>query len=134
VYGFGEHKTPKPFISACDKFIYTEILTCKEAEGAVDKRPKRMSTNDLKGDTTLVNMLRAAVEATMDETGWAFLGSVGQHIANQASEFDPRNFGYTKLMEIIKEIKLFDMSERPSEKAPNIKHIYVKDKRYKPSE
>jgi uncharacterized LabA/DUF88 family protein len=132
VYGFGEHKTPKPFINACDKFVYTEILLCKD-DDVSDNKIKRMATNELKGDTSLVNLLRNAVEATIDESGWAYLGSVGQQIMNQSSEFDPRNYGYRKLMDIIKEIKLFEISERISEKNTSIKHIYIRDKRYKPS-
>jgi uncharacterized LabA/DUF88 family protein len=135
VYGFGEHKTPKPFISACDKFIYTEILRHHESSDQPNSTPpKRVATNELKGDTALVNLLRNAVEATMDESGWAYLASVGQHIANHAPEFDPRNWGYTKLAGLVKEIGLFTVDERPVEKNPNIKQVYVKDKRYKGAE
>ncbi len=130
VYGFGERKTPKPFISACDKFIFTDILKSEDSD-TTEKPPKRFTSNDLKGNTTLVNLLRNAVAATMDESGWAYLGAVGQHIANHAPEFDPRNYGYTKLTEIIREIKLFQIDERQGDKAPNIKQIYVRDKRYK---
>ena len=129
VYGFGERKTPKPFISACDKFIYTEIL--KETE--VENKPKKHTTKELKGNTSLVNLLRAAVSASMDENGWSFLGTVGQHINNQSPEFDPRNYGYTKLREIIKAIALFEIEERKDDKAPNIKQVYIRDKRNKKS-
>ena len=134
VYGFGEKKTPKPFISACDKFIYTEILKSIDDDDDDDsngKQVKRLSTKDLKGNTTLVNLLRKAVNATVDDTGWAYLGSVGQHIANHASEFDPRNYGYSKLMDIVRQIDLFSIDERSDEKAPNVKHIYIRDKRKK---
>lgn len=127
VYGFGERKTPKPFISACDKFIYTEILR----EIAVETTQKKHTTKELKGNTSLVNLLRSAVSASTDETGWAFLGAVGQHISNQAPEFDPRNYGFTKLREIIKAIQLFEIEERKDEKAPNIKQIYIRDGRKK---
>ena len=136
VYGFGEKKTPKPFISACDKFIYTEILKFQD-EDDDDEAPgkpqptARLNTKALKGDTTLVNLLRNAVSSTMDDAGWSYLGAVGQHISNHAPEFDPRNYGYSKLKDIIKQIQLFDIDERQLEKAPQIKQIYVRDRRNK---
>ena len=111
------------------KFIYTEIL--KETE--VENKPKKHTTKELKGNTSLVNLLRAAVSASMDENGWSFLGTVGQHINNQSPEFDPRNYGYTKLREIIKAIALFEIEERKDDKAPNIKQVYIRDKRNKKS-
>lgn len=127
VYGFGEKKTPKPFISACDKFIYTEILK----EETVESAPKRRTTKELKGDTTLVNLLRGAVYSSSDENGWSFLGTVGQHINSQSPEFDPRNYGFTKLKDLVKTIQLFEIDERKDEKGRNIKQIYVRDKRHK---
>ena len=126
VYGFGEKKTPKPFVGACDKFIFTEILRKEEVETI--KRKK--SAQALKRDTKLVNLLRNAVDASADDSGWAYLANVGQNIANQAPEFDPRNYGYKKLGELIAASKLFDIDERSSSNSP-IKAIYVKDKRKK---
>jgi uncharacterized LabA/DUF88 family protein len=135
VYGFGEKKTPQPFISACDRFIYTEILksSVDDSDDDTNKPVKRMTTKDLKGDTKLVNMLRTAVDANMDDSGWAYLGSVGQHIANHAPEFDPRNYGYSKLTDVIRQIQLFQIDERSDEKAPHVKQIYIRDKRNKPT-
>lgn len=130
VYGFGEKKTPKPFVEACDKFIYTEILR-KEDEETADISKKK-STNDLKRDTRLVNLFRNAVEDSADESGWAYLGNVGQNIANKSSEFDPRNYGYKKLAELIDAIKLFEIDERSTDNAPG-KAIYIRDKRRKTS-
>ncbi len=128
VYGFGEKKTPKPFVEACDKFIYTDILR-KEDEEPFEVK-KRKNTNILKRDTRLVNLLRNAVEDSADESGWAYMGNVGQNIANKSSEFDPRNYGYKKLGELITAIKLFDIDERSSDNAPG-KAIYIRDKRRK---
>lgn len=128
VYGFGENKTPKPFVEACDKFIYTEILR-KTDEETVEPSPKQ-PTNELKRNTKLVNLLRNAVEDSADDSGWAYLGNVGQNITNKSSEFDPRNYGYKKLGELINAIKLFDIDERSSENAPG-KAIYIRDKRRK---
>jgi uncharacterized LabA/DUF88 family protein len=127
VYGFGEQKTPSAFVSACDKFIYTEVLRAKtdESEAIVKK-----SSNELKQDTKLVSLLRNAVEASSDESGWAQLGPVGSNIAKQSSEFDPRNYGYGKLGELVSATKLFDLEERQVG-ATNSKALYVRDKRKK---
>ena len=93
VYGFGEKKTPKPFVSACDKFIFTEVLRSKDD---YSEKIKRKTTNELKKDTKLVNLLRNAVEASSDDSGWAHLASMGSNVAKQAPEFDPRNLNRPK--------------------------------------
>ncbi|HUV59093.1 MAG TPA: NYN domain-containing protein [Desulfatiglandales bacterium] len=127
VYGFGEKKTPEPFVSACDKFIYTEVLTSKEDDTL---SIKRKSTNALKQDTKLVNLLRNAVEASSDDSGWAHLAPMGSTIAKQAPEFDPRNYGYKKLGELLAATKLFQIEERAVGDGPS-KAVYLKDKRKK---
>lgn len=123
VYGIGEKKTPKAFVSACDKFIYTEVIRIKE-----DSRPavKLKSANELKGDTQLVSLLRTALEAASDETGWAQLGAVGSNIAKQAPEFDPRNYGYSKLGELAAATQLFEIDERVQSDGHS-RSIYVRD-------
>ena len=126
VYGFGELKTPKAFVGACDKFTFTEIL--RKDEPTVSSQKK--STKELKGDTRLVNLLKNAVEDSADEDGWAYLANVGQNIANQAPEFDPRNYGYKKLGELIGAVQLFDKDERVSSSSQD-KLIYIRDKRKK---
>ncbi len=127
VYGFGEKKTPEPFVSACDKFIYTEVLITKEDDHL---SIIRKSTIELKQDTKLVNLLRNAVEASSDESGWSHLAPVGSNIAKQAPDFDPRNYGYTKLGELVAAAKLFDIEERPVGDGHS-KSVYIKDKRKK---
>jgi len=127
VYGFGERKTPKPFVSACNKFIFTEVLSSQEnAEPAVKKK----SAIELKRDTKLVTLFRTAIEAASDDTGWAHLGAVGSNIAKQAPEFDPRNYGYKKLGELATIIKLFDVDERVQSDGQS-RAIYIRDKRKK---
>lgn len=111
VYGFGEKKTPSAFVSACDKFIYTEVLRATSGDETAELVKK--TTNELKQDAKLVGALRKAVDASSDESDWAQLGPVGSHIANQLSNFDPRNYGYVKLGELVKATKLFDIEERP---------------------
>jgi uncharacterized LabA/DUF88 family protein len=127
VYGFGEQKTPSSFVSACDKFIYTEVLRVKtdESEPIVKK-----SSAALKQDTRLVSLLRNAVEASSDESGWAHLAPVGSNIAKQSPEFDPRNYGYRKLGDLVSATKLFDIDERQIG-ATNSKALYIRDKRKK---
>ncbi|OGP85695.1 MAG: Maebl [Deltaproteobacteria bacterium RBG_16_54_11] len=127
VYGFGEKKTPEPFVSACDKFIYTEVLITKEDDHL---SITRKSTNELKQDTKLVNLLRNAVEASSDESGWSHLAPMGSNIAKQAPDFDPRNYGYTKLGELVAATRLFEIEERPVGDGHS-KSVYIKDKRKK---
>jgi hypothetical protein len=129
VYGFGEQKTPQAFVGACDRFIFTEILR-KEAEKDEGSAPRRKSLRELKSDSRLVTLLRNAVEDSADETGWANLGTVGQNVANKAPEFDPRNYGYKKLGELVRAVDIFTIDERSSENSP-AKQIYVRDKRRK---
>ncbi len=112
VYGFGEKKTPKPFMAACSQFIFTEKLMSNTAHSTeytdVMEAPVRKSGKEMRADTWLVNVLRTAVEQTMDEQGWANLADVGQYINNSTS-FSPINFGYKKLSNLIDEIDLFDI-------------------------
>ena len=127
VYGFGEKKTPSPFVSACDKFVYTEVLRAKVDEGeAIAKK----TASELKQDTKLVTLLRNAVDASSDDSGWANLGPVGSKIAKQSPEFDPRNYGYGKLGELVKATKLFEIEERRIGDT-NSKSLFIKDKRTK---
>ncbi|MFE5793670.1 NYN domain-containing protein [Streptomyces sp. NPDC056503] len=127
VYGFGERKTPQPFVAACDKFIYIENL--KSSTAPVEARPvERATTARLKGDTSLVNLLRHAVEAASDDDGWAHLASVGHIITKQRSDFDSRTYGYTKLSDLLTAIALFELDRRtPGEGKDTV--IYVRDKR-----
>ncbi len=111
VYGFGERKTPAPFVSACDKFIYTEILlAAKDDEDGSTLKPR--TTAQLKQDRRLVALLRNAAEAASDDAGWAQLGTLGSTIAKQVPEFDARNYGYRKLSELVAASGLFDIEKR----------------------
>jgi uncharacterized LabA/DUF88 family protein len=122
VYGFGERKTPEPFRTACDKFIYTEVLA-GTTEAETEAAPKQRSAKELRGDSHLMNLLRGAIEAASDDTGWAGLGPIGSIINKQSPDFDSRNYGYAKLSGLIKGIGLFDTEERH---IGNGKHIYVR--------
>jgi len=128
VFGFGEKKTPKPFMAACSQFIFTEKLMTTAIknhhnEEVVVATPLRKSSLEMRQDTWLVNVLRNAVDQTMDEYGWANLADLGTYINNSTS-FSPINFGYKKLSNLIKEIDLFD-----TEFDKNTKQMRIKDKR-----
>ncbi|NMQ18160.1 NYN domain-containing protein [Candidatus Competibacter phosphatis] len=122
VYGFGEEKTPKAFVSACDKFIFTKVLLTEENP---DTAIHKQETKKLKGDTKLVNLFRNALEAASDDSGWAHLGAVGHHIAKQVPEFDSRNYGYKKLVDLVSAITLFEIDRRSQGT------VYIRDKRSK---
>ena len=136
VYGFGEHKTPKSFTAACDKFIYIENLQFTEdvadvvADGTVAKpaRPAPAKAAQLKGDAALVSLLRNAVEAASDDDGWAPLAAVGNIITNQRPDFDSRSYGYAKLSDLITAMTLFDV-ERKTPADGKQALMYAREKR-----
>ena len=126
VYGFGEKKTPEPFRTACDKFIYTEVLAATDATSTeAEAAPKKRTAKELRGDSRLMNLLRGAIEAASDDTGWASLGVVGSIINKQSPDFDSRNYGYSKLSGLIGGLGLFDTEERH---IGNGKHLYVRSR------
>ena len=122
VYGFGEQKTPEPFVAACDKFVFTEVLR----QDAGTDAPTRKSAKELKRDAKLVALLRGAVDTAADDAGWAGMGAVGTAIAKRSPEFDSRNYGYAKLSGLLKALGLFVVEERPIGTGPH-KALYVRD-------
>jgi len=124
VYGFGEKKTPRPFVDACSTFIYTEnLVTKKEDKADSSHQPVKKSKNDLRKDTSLVKLLRTAVEQTSDDDGWADMSKIGSYISNNSS-FSSINYGYKKLGDLIRVSELFDIEMRKDGKA-----MYIKDMR-----
>ena len=131
VIGIGEKKTLTPFITACDKFIYLEILKVDE-KAVTDKQNKSPKNNPPETnkslnqvDKGLIKLLSNSITDLADENGWAFLGDLGNLILKKQPDFDPRNYGFTKMLSLIKSIHKFDVDERESGKN-NIKHVYVK--------
>ncbi|WP_345781859.1 NYN domain-containing protein [Stenotrophomonas sp. HITSZ_GD] len=110
VYGFGEKKTPEPFVNACSKFTYVEALGAPLAADDVSSAAAPKDGKALRGDTRLVQLLRGAVDSAADDDGWAHLGAVGKQVANQAS-FDSRNYGYRKLSDLIRATDLFEVRQ-----------------------
>jgi uncharacterized LabA/DUF88 family protein len=131
VYGFGEKKTPRAFVSVCDKFVYTEILRDIQEESDEDEaRPAARPRKDFKVDRKLLKLLRDAVEDLADESGWAYLGGVGQKINNRSSEFDPRNYGFKKLGDLFRAVPQFETEERPQENGSG-RQVYIRWKKRK---
>ncbi len=118
VIGIGEKKTPNPFIVACDKFIYLEILTpAIEADAKIvagkSKRETKPAAETLKKvDRDTINLISSTITALADDSGWAFLGDIGNLILKKQPDFDPRNFGFGKLAPLIKSIGKFEIDER----------------------
>lgn len=115
VYGFGEKKTPQPFVAACDKFIYTEIL-----------RPQQAPIQDDAGPEPLEPMIRAAVTATARDNGWAALAGVGSMIVKNSPAFDPRNYGCQKLGELVRKQPYLEVKEVSLGDGSANVHLYVR--------
>jgi len=142
VYGIGEKKTPTPFIAACDKFIYLEILkpvesVTKQVVSPKVKSKTRSKTKEV-AQTAPVNAIEIAnkglakvisdsINDLADENGWAFLGDLGNLILKKQPDFDPRNYGFKKLVPLIKSMDLFEIDERESGKK-NTTLVFVRTK------
>ncbi len=113
VYGFGERKTPEAFRNACDSFTYLDVLDAADA-GPAAAVPARTPTPALRQDTKLVAGLRSCVSTASGEDGWANLSAVGSLMRKQQPDFDPRNWGYAKLSDLVRAIGLFDVEPRPT--------------------
>lgn len=129
VLGFGEKKTPQPFISSCDKFIYLEILKNEHEEQS------SKSTSVLKGKNEPLNkvdeytrkLIMESVNDLADENGYTFLGNLGNFILKKKPDFDSRNYGFPKLLPLIKSLNLFEVDERDTG-INNIRHVYLRQK------
>ena len=115
VFGFGEPKTPSSLVAACDKFVYLDVLRRpdKPKETSEDVQPPsapiRRTTSQLRADPKLAKLLREGIDAASDDDGWANLGGVGSYVAKQAPDFDSRNWGYAKLVDLVAALELFEV-------------------------
>ena len=134
VFGFGEKKTPYPFIVACDKFIYLEILKGSSTVEATEKLKPKTANDSAQHtvqqiDKKIVRLISTTVNDIADEDGWAFLGDVGNLLIKKKPDFDPRNYGFDKLTPLIKSLKRdFEIDERMTGRA-SIKLVYVRTKK-----
>ncbi|RZJ74053.1 MAG: NYN domain-containing protein [Flavobacterium sp.] len=142
VIGIGEKKTLIPFISACDKFIYIEILggatssavkpTRKKVRGekgdkAIAEPETTTKETISKVDSKFIKLVKYSINDLADEDGWAFLGDLGNLILKKQPDFDARNYGFSKMLPLIKSTDSFIIDERETNKG-NIRHVYVKNK------
>lgn len=130
VYGIGEKKTPEPFIVACDKFIYIEILKkqSKEPDNStqVPDKPEKKAEFD-KVTPKVIRLISSTISDLADDDGWAFLGDVGSLLQKKQPNFDSRNYGFDKLTPLINSIDKFEIDQRDSYKG-KFKLIYVRNK------
>jgi len=138
VFGIGERKTPLPFIVTCDKFIYLEIINTsvastepaliikKKGQPVVSKK-KREDNDSLSMNRKVKQVISTSITDLADDNGWAFLGDVGNLILKKQPDFDPRNYGFTKLTPLIRSLD-FEIDERDSGR-DNIKHIYIRNRK-----
>ncbi|WP_418263368.1 NYN domain-containing protein [Flavobacterium faecale] len=141
VIGIGEQKTPKPFISACDRFVFIEVLdgaikkklpkhtfdtkkTVEKPSSKTIEKPGRKPLNKI--DEATVELIESTIDDLSDDDGWAFLGDIGNLVLKNKPEFDPRNYGFSKLTPLLKSLNdILEIDERESEKK-GIKHVYVR--------
>lgn len=132
VIGMGQKKTPTPFIAACDKFIYIEILKKRslEAVPGFEIKPEEEEIVEevaLAVDKKLITLITSTVSDLGDEQGWVYLGDIGNLLLKKQPDFDSRNYGFKKLVQLIKSIDKFEIDERPTDKGNgNIRHVYVR--------
>ena len=127
VIGIGERKTPNPFIVACDKFIYIEIIR-KQVEKKESVNPKDTAKDSVDKITPkVIKLITTTISDLSDDDGWAFLGDVGSLLQKKQPNFDARNYGFEKLTPLIKSIDKFELDKRESRKGKN-KLVFVRSK------
>jgi len=129
VIGIGEKKTPNPFIVACDKFIYIEILKNQSVESSSETADNKRGKKDNVDKITQkeIKLIASTISDLADEDGWAFLGDVGSLLQKKQPNFDSRNYGFQKLTPLIKSIKNFEIDQRENVKG-RFKLIYVRNR------
>ncbi|RAJ12635.1 NYN domain-containing protein [Arenibacter echinorum] len=129
VIGIGEKKTPNPFIVACDKFIYIEILKNQTEESSSETTDSKRAKKDNVDKITQkeIKLIASTISDLADDDGWAFLGDVGSLLQKKQPNFDSRNYGFQKLTPLIKSIKNFEIDQRENVKG-RFKLIYVRNR------
>lgn len=132
VIGMGEKKTPKPFIAACEKFKYLEVLATIPENNTGTNTSERVEKQDVPKEgmasrEELTESIKIIITETSDEDGWAFLGEVGNRLNKRYPDFDTRNYGYLKLTPLISSLTKFEIRSRKTNN-PNVRHTYVKNK------
>jgi Fe-S-cluster formation regulator IscX/YfhJ len=134
VYGFGEKKTPEPFVSACDRFIYVENLAEDEVDDEATSRPKPVQVQPATAPAAKVpqvlgpqqiKLIRSAYDAVAPEGGWVTLGALGGQLLKLSPSFDPRTYGFKKLTDVVCSLDEFKLEYRPGDSKGGEKHPYV---------
>lgn len=130
VIGIGEKKTPEPFIVACDRFIYIEILQNRSKESESDTTPEKAAKKSGVDKITprVIRLISSTVSDLADDDGWAFLGDVGSLLQKKQPNFDSRNYGFEKLTPLINSIGKYEIEQRESYKG-KFKLIYIRCKK-----
>ena len=131
VYGFGQRKTPEPFVAACDKFIYTEILRSEPGMAKVATASSGTSAAhflEVAALPDLKSMVLIAIDAVARDDGWAPLGPVGGLINKNNPSFDPRNYGFSQLSKLMRKQEYLDVKEVPMGDGSTNVHFYVRQK------
>ncbi len=131
VYGFGERKTPEPFVAACDKFIYTEILRIKPEEPKMAAAPVETQAKpavEVAQLPALRPMILMAIDAVARDDGWAQLGPVGSQMSKKNPSFDPRNYGFAQLGKLMRKQDYLEVKEVPMVEGSTNVHLYVRCK------
>jgi uncharacterized LabA/DUF88 family protein len=116
VYGFGERKTPEPFVKSCNKFVYTDIL--RDAEPEVVRQQEAAPE--------ITSLLMPAVQASLREDGWALLSAIGHWVTKKDPSFDPRNYGYPKLGELVRAQPYLEVKDVPVSDGSSVHHVHVR--------
>jgi uncharacterized LabA/DUF88 family protein len=125
VIGLGERKTPKPFIASCDKFVYLEILKETPEIETVNEPAKTKQTSASKLDAQTRKLISQSVNDLADDDGYTSLATLGNFILKKQPEFDPRNYGFAKLLTLIKAMEMYEIDARETG-IKNMRHIYIK--------
>lgn len=131
VIGIGEKKTPQPFLVACNKFVFLEILSQEQepapskAAKSPDEKQKSPAIDQL--DQSTIQLIKSTINDLGDDEGWAFLGEVGSSLNKKMPQFDPRNYGFSKLTPMFKSLKQFEVDERQTDNR-RIKHVFIREK------
>ncbi len=128
VLGMGENKTPKPFIAACEKFKYLEVLVAvpDNAQAAIAIKDEKLSKTGMVTKAQLIEVIRTIINEISDEDGWAFLGELGSVINKRYPDFDTRNYGFSKLTPLVSSLKQFEVRSRKTN-SPNVSLKYVRN-------
>lgn len=133
VIGMGEKKTPAPFIAACEKFKYLEVLATVPADDLVTganettEKPEVLKEG-MASKKELIEAIKVIITESSDEDGWAYLGEVGSRLNKRYPDFDTRNYGYSKLTPLISSLTQFKIQSRKTSN-PNVTHKYIKNKK-----